>query len=170
MCPSGQAWIYLDLFSLDSMPPAGEGLVMSCYNSNCTQASPCLGGQGDCDDDVECQGSLVCGTNNCASGPGLDCCTSTCHNDSGCMNQECNTDLNHCRLDSFSTAWSNCSLNSPCSEGEGDCDYDSECSGSLVCNDDSCTSGPLGMDCCGELIEGNAGQKYRMIYPWHDFG
>ena len=157
-CPSnlGPTWKSWDSYA-NSWVDAGESLLTSCYYSNCTQDSPCSGGHGDCDDDIECQGSLVCGTINCASGPaGLDCCTSACHNDSDCMNQECNTDLNHCRLDSFSTAWSNCSDNSPCSKGEGDCDHDSECLGSLVCNEDSCINGTKGMDCCGpEIDKGN---------------
>ena len=31
-------------------------------------------GEGDCDTDHECEGDLVCGTNNCAWGGGDDCC------------------------------------------------------------------------------------------------
>ena len=34
-----------------------------------------------------------------------------------------------------------------CKLGEGDCDYDSDCEGSLVCGDDNCTWGD-GDDCC----------------------
>ena len=43
--------------------------------SLCSQGSPCIIGEGDCDGDAECVGSLLCGNDNCASGPtGMDCC------------------------------------------------------------------------------------------------
>ena len=43
----------------------------------CSGEKPCDNGQGDCDDDHECKGDLVCGSNNC--GPDFllysaDCC------------------------------------------------------------------------------------------------
>ena len=42
---------------------------------NCSQASPCAEGEGDCDDHTDCEGELVCGNDNCASGTtGMDCC------------------------------------------------------------------------------------------------
>ena len=34
-------------------------------NGCCTKANPCTEGDGDCDNDAECQGILVCGTDNC---------------------------------------------------------------------------------------------------------
>ena len=44
----------------------------------CTDANPCNEGEGDCDDDSECNGDLVCGSNNCAKSlfpsEGTDCC------------------------------------------------------------------------------------------------
>ena len=109
---------------------------------------------GDCDNDAHCAGLLVCGTDNCESGPrGLDCCTSTCCNDSDCLNQECNTATNQCKLDSYSTDWSKCSQVTPCADGEGDCDHHTDCEGTLLCGNDNCASGPTEMDCC---TEGNA--------------
>ena len=36
-----------------------------------------------------------------------------------------------------------CTGSKPCGEGEGDCDYDSECAGNLVCGLDNCRRGPL---------------------------
>ena len=43
----------------------------------CSKKNPCKEGQGDCDDNFECEGDLVCGRNNC--GPhflwhSADCC------------------------------------------------------------------------------------------------
>ena len=140
-CPSGTGatWIYGN-----SWLGAGEGLLLSCYNSTCSQGSPCPHGEGDCDDDFDCGGSLVCGTDNCESGPrGLDCCTSTCHNDSDCsQSRECNAVNNQCYL------WPECSQASPCADGEGDCDHHMDCEGTLLCGNDNCASGPSGMDCC----------------------
>ena len=42
----------------------------------CTALQPCEYGEGDCDNDGECAGSLVCGTNNCGGifDSGADCC------------------------------------------------------------------------------------------------
>ena len=123
--------------------------------STCSQESQCTLGEGDCDNDGECEGSLVCGNNNCESGPNdLDCCTITCSKDSDCLNQECKTETNQCRLDSNSTNWSKCSHDSPCADGEGDCDHHTDCEGTLLCGNDNCASGPTGMDCCTD--DGNA--------------
>ena len=41
-----------------------------------------------------------------------------------------------------------CSYYHRCDEGEGDCDRDSDCSGSLVCGNNNCRGGRYGMDCC----------------------
>ena len=37
-----------------------------------------------------------------------------------------------------STDWNCCSTSSPCNIGEGDCDRDSHCSGSLICGSNNC--------------------------------
>ena len=78
--------------------------------------------------------------------------TMPCNNDFDCMYQECHN--NQCRLDSYSTDWSLCSQESPCTEGEGDCDSDLECVSSLVCGTDNCAHGPSSMDCC-KIYNGN---------------
>ena len=103
--------------------------------------------------DSECKGSLVCGHRNCMNSTLTRCCTHTCNYDSECLNQECNTDVNQCRLDSLSTNWSFCNEDSYCNEGEGDCDNDSECVGALVCGIDNCASGPSYMDCCSGTFD-----------------
>ena len=35
----------------------------------------CKEGEGDCDRDEECEGSLVCGVHNCPNGTVKNCCT-----------------------------------------------------------------------------------------------
>jgi len=40
----------------------------------CTKENPCNAGDGDCDNDEDCVGSLVCGKDNCPWGDQDDCC------------------------------------------------------------------------------------------------
>ena len=45
----------------------------------CTSANPCSFGEGDCNSNDECGGTLICGSNNCLNDfgfgdSGLDCC------------------------------------------------------------------------------------------------
>ena len=51
----------------------------SSYDSSCcTAQNPCGRGEGDCDEDYQCLGDLVCGIDNCGSQfpvGGADCCT-----------------------------------------------------------------------------------------------
>ena len=45
--------------------------------------------------------------------------------------------------------WSCCTSSSPCTLGEGDCDYDIDCFNRLACGTDNCgPSFPTGFDCC----------------------
>ena len=119
-----------------------------CIENNFCAKIPCKEGQGDCDDDTECEGSFVCGHMNCINSTMSDCCTSVCHEDSDCLDQQCNASIHQCRLDSYSTEWSKCTQESPCAKGEGDCDHLTDCKGTLLCGEDNCASGPTGMDCC----------------------
>ena len=114
----------------------------------------CSEGEGGCRSDSECDGSLVCGSDNCAFGtPGIGCCTRQCNDHSDCTSGECNAEHSQCRLNSDTVDWSWCSQDDPCNDGEGDCDNDGECDGLLVCGNDKCGSGPPTMDCCiGKFI------------------
>ena len=40
----------------------------------CTEDTPCIEGEGDCDSNDECLGSLICGDDNCPWGDRDDCC------------------------------------------------------------------------------------------------
>ena len=44
----------------------------------CTTNDPCKEGDGDCDNNNECAGSLICGEDNCPWGDGDDCCRKGC--------------------------------------------------------------------------------------------
>ena len=102
----------------------------------------CKEGEGDCNLDSQCEGSLVCGHMNCMNSTITDCCTQSCSNDTECTSGDCNMEYNQCYL------WSDCSPDAPCAYGEGHCDDHTDCDGTLLCGNDNCASGPTGMDCC----------------------
>ena len=58
--------------------PECNPATWSSYDSLCcTTQNPCGKGEGDCDEDNQCLGDLVCGTDNCGSQfpvYGADCC------------------------------------------------------------------------------------------------
>jgi len=104
----------------------------------CTKDNPCPSGQGDCDNNSECQEGLVCGTDNCrATNPdalaAADCCTEV----------DCIGD---------STNWSCCNGSNRCGVGGGDCDEDSDCQDGLKCGENNCNQFHAGAmssaDCC----------------------
>ena len=95
----------------------------------CTEERPCDVGEGDCDRDAECAGTAVCGRNNCNDEFGTDVSS----------NMDC------CRENRLMD-WNWCT-NNLCGEGEGDCDSDDHCRGSLVCGEDNCFEGSK-KDCC----------------------
>ena len=45
-----------------------------CRQNDLCAKTPCGEGQGDCDDDTECEGSLVCGHLNCLNSTVSNCC------------------------------------------------------------------------------------------------
>merc|ERR1712192_293656 len=103
-------------------------------NGCCSLELPCGLGEGDCDSNEDCEGSLKCGIDNC-QGPfftdGQDCCSDKCYGGSSC-----------------------CSEEYPCGLGEGDCDSNSDCTGELVCGSNNCPKGTTfedGDDCCVSL-------------------
>ena len=79
--------LWLTLFFMEeNVYEYGEyGAVSSCDPVNddtscCSSSRQCGLGEGDCDDDEDCSGDLVCGTDNCAAGRAtLDCCESKYH-------------------------------------------------------------------------------------------
>ena len=60
--------------------------VTGTFWSCCSESNKCKIGEGDCNDNNECEGSLVCGHNNCLRDYSVngskwdanaDCCTGT---------------------------------------------------------------------------------------------
>lgn len=108
-------------------PPPG-GCTETLGNGRyCTACGPCAAGQGDCDNDTECAGSLVCAQNVGAQfgfAPGVDVCVA----DGGPGNPDppggCTETLGNGRY---------CTACGPCAAGQGDCDNDAECAAGLSC-------------------------------------
>ena len=96
----------------------------------CTEDKPCLAGSGDCDRDAECEGTAVCGRNNCNDDFGI---------------QGVSSYMDCCRENRLMD-WNWCT-NNLCGEGEGDCDSDDHCEGDLVCGEDNCSLDSK-KDCC----------------------
>lgn len=131
--------------------PAG---CNQCEDNKCKDVcgGPCDLGEGDCDSNAECAGSLICqdaiGSEfGCGSGVGI--CIE-CNSDSYCTSPEIcclNSEISsgYCtqsqKYSCVSPAGCNqCEENActdvcggPCGFGEGDCDSNSECSGGMIC-------------------------------------
>jgi len=121
-------------------PGVDECTGLKGSSACCTKDAPCKEKGGDCDDDQDCEGSLICGYNNCKefnpdAEETYDCCIRP--------EQKCNGEEG---------TGSCCTEDKPCELGGGDCDDDSECSGDLVCGYNNCrdfhpNAGPT-HDCC----------------------
>jgi hypothetical protein len=107
-----------------SMNDGGGSCSTSFTTSRCiNSACPCGVGMGDCDEDQECGGGLVCNHNNGAAAgqpESWDLCVHP--RPPGCD-----------AMDKGDLDWSLCTPSCPCSLGEGDCDTDNDCIGELVC-------------------------------------
>jgi len=125
--------------------PAKSCDGLSSYHTDCCSASnQCDVGEGDCDSDNDCKGSLKCGTNNCPKGIKFnkysDCCYDSTKSCDG--------------LSSYYTDC--CSASNQCGLGEGDCDSDNDCKGSLKCGANNCLKGRKFnkySDCCYDSIK-----------------
>ena len=97
---SGSAYVYVSCIL-----PVG-------HLDYCQDCGPCAEGEGDCDNDSECQNGLTCDLV-----PGTDTCqasSTVCPHPAG--------HLDYCQ---------DCG---PCAEGEGDCDNNEECQSGLICD------------------------------------
>lgn len=107
----------------------------------CRDCGRCAEGEGDCDNDSECEDSLFCDQ----IVPGIDYC----------RNFECPHPIGH---------WDYCRVCGPCSAGQGDCDLDSECQSGMICaqaieSADVCCPHPVGhWDYCRDCGPCDLGQ------------
>ena len=121
-------------------------------------ANPCLAGEGDCDSDTHCAGTLGCVADVGARfgmHPNYDVCLPA-HCESGVLDgDETGVDVGG----SCGAAATNpnapgtadyCTATFPCSSGDGDCDRDGDCAGPLVCVADIGPrfGMPVGYDVC----------------------
>merc|ERR1712112_675107 len=141
----------------------GEGGLGTCSPGDgnwdcCSESQKCSEGGGDCDYDVDCAPGLVCGDDNCGdfylgADSTMDCCMKKTGGGGGVGGE--GGEGGEGGLGTCSPGdgnWDCCSESHKCSEGGGDCDYDSHCLDGLHCGDDNCIhfnsdSDPT-MDCC----------------------
>ena len=119
----------------------------------CSTSNQCGEGQGDCDKDSECLGNLVCGTDNCDASKFPDSDRTDC----------CRKGNGLCEFGSHPEIQECCSTSNQCSEGQGDCDKDSECLGNLVCGRDNCDESKFPdndkTDCCRKGSRARDGEE-----------
>lgn len=126
-------------------PPEDRDLALADNRDSCLGGDSCCQwngyrcgeGEGDCDSDFDCKLGLVCGKDNCKNpknitdGMGFDatddCCYRPCFGGDSC-----------CGSNGYQ-----------CGEGEGDCDYDSDCKPGLVCGKDNCKNPDIHPDGAG---------------------
>ena len=106
----------------------------------------CKENEGDCDSNNDCEGDLICGSDNCLNLSSTDNFTSS---------HDCCFAAIKCGGSQTDTA-SCCTSVSPCGINEGDCDDHFECQGELMCGIDNCINilpsdnFPSTHDCCFE--------------------
>ena len=124
----------------------GDGVIDSCCGRTdelggwhyCTEECPCIEGEGDCDNNAECEEGLTC-VLNVGSDFGWDSDVDVC--------------LANCHPDELGTS-TYCRSYCPCEHGEGDCDSDSECLPGLECV--SNVGANYGFDSSTDVCEGTA--------------
>merc|ERR1719187_3041669 len=150
----------------------------------CTPGNLCGEGEGDCDDDSDCFGPLVCGSNNCNLSVGDfteddDCCQL---DGSGPTTAATATPTATATATATATVplttqepckggdpqGNCCTPERPCEEGDGDCDFDQDCAAGLLCGVNNCdkTNFPSfddDDDCC--TTRSKAG---RSLSRWQD--
>ncbi len=87
----------------------------------CTVCGPCGPGEGDCDNNAECQSGLTC-AQNVGADFGFPPAVDVCIGDGGPA---------VCPLPAGNGRF--CTECGPCGQGQGDCDNDAECQSGLIC-------------------------------------
>ena len=143
----------------------------------CTSANPCSFGEGDCNSNDECGGTLICGSNNCLNDfgfgdSGLDCCIND--NEANIANNAAAISSNAAGISNNAAAIS--SNDADISSIEDDLAAATRCTGILNYDSSCCTSSnPCGInqgdcdsdsECNGDLICG----KDNCIDLWPGFG
>ena len=62
VAPMVNLMVFFTQYWIDCFP---KSRFPSLKGKCCTMENPCDEGEGDCEDDFECNGNLVCGLNNC---------------------------------------------------------------------------------------------------------
>lgn len=115
----------------------------------CTEDSPCSVGQGDCDTDLECEGTLACWIRQPGDLPPRGVYWGHTDAEQALQDASAGHDFCYQPMPTKPTVYLGdeaCSTDKPCWAGQGDCDNDGECTGSLVCGKrDSGDPAPYGL-------------------------
>jgi hypothetical protein len=139
----------------DSSSNSGTG-ALKLSLPGCSVDNPCGLCQGDCDNDDECGGQLVCRQK---SGPGsVDGCAGYDNSNSdfcvepaatvAIINRDSDNSGSIIAGGKISLSLPGCSAAQPCGLCEGDCDSDADCDGDLVC---AFKSGPGSIEGCSDF-------------------
>lgn len=102
-------------------------------DKGCTSANKCQVGEGDCDRDSDCAKGLKCyQRSNGETIPGLDGLGLVPYNSDFCYDPKW-AGLNVANNRGNGKGWNTCSGKHTCGVGQGECDRDSDCQGSLKC-------------------------------------
>ena len=106
---------YIDVDAIPNIPMYCRGGYGCCHKD---YTNRCGDGDGDCNVDEDCVGSLICGSNNCKNWRSL---TGMWDSDDDCCERRCTKEH-------------------PCKEGDGHCEDDNDCQnpGWLKCGDNLC--------------------------------
>jgi hypothetical protein len=136
--------------------PTSAGLpeVVAVSGSFCTPTAPCTVCYGDCDEDSDCEGELICGQRDAGElVPGCSGGENSQSDTDYCVDPNANTGGRSPVTSAPQTAATpsptaspvgggsypvlsytdSCSPTAPCPQCAGDCDVDSDCIGSLIC-------------------------------------
>ena len=123
--------------------------------SCCTSRNPCGEGEGDCDRHGDCKEGLLCGRNNCKKfGHYYQASDDCCEKKPASHGQKC-------WGSGYVGGKSCCTEDSPCGEGEGDCDINRDCKSGLKCGINNCKK--FGAyynkydDCCEMMMTAHPG-------------
>ena len=120
----------------------------------CTLSNPCEECEGDCDEDADCKGNLICFHRD-KGDPTPPGCRGTINLDSGGTTTNKNDFCIRKQIDDPSTpdlhygGKDYCTPSNPCEKCEGDCDDDADCMGELVCHQRHNSNDPLPPGCGG---------------------
>lgn len=134
--------VMLDLVFTDNYEPSVDNRVVVSYlGQDACAFTPCSDGQSDCDNDNECEGDLICWErSNGETDPrydtsGIEDRADVCVQPIDSVSEDSTPDDSAPNDGPIHVEWvgKDTCASVPCSDGQSDCDNNSECEGDLIC-------------------------------------